>query len=64
MNWIYDRQPDRPGIYIVKLKSGEVLHMRWCKCWGCVLDPQTGEIYQYNRNDDVVCWMEGGEDDK
>lgn len=51
-------EPTKEGIYLVKLESGEILPMRWCGCWNCILDPITGEKYQYNRRDDIVEWTE------
>ena len=51
-------EPTKEGIYLVKLESGEILPMRWCGCWNCILDPITGEKYQYDRRDDIVEWTE------
>lgn len=51
--------PDKAGVYLVKLEDGTRSVMEWCGGWNCKIDPITGETYRLNERFDVVAWDTG-----
>lgn len=53
------KNPDKAGVYLVKLEDGTKSVMEWCGGWNCTIDPITGETYRLNERFDIVTWDVG-----